>query len=124
MQHPTQGTEAIRAFFTLQACWSNNEEIYLEKGCQHCGSAATYLIYYTNPHIQKLILNFIQQYNCFLSKGLDFLDLPDFEEHYNHFLQVLEKEVNFYARQHHELNRHFAFEELDSIFERSYSLAC
>ena len=53
--HPdTLGTEAIRAFFTVQCCWLNNEEIYLEKGCLHCGSAATYLIYYTNPHIQKL----------------------------------------------------------------------
>ncbi|MBJ7436161.1 MAG: hypothetical protein JHC54_10600, partial [Acinetobacter sp.] len=50
--HPdTLGTEAIRAFFTVQCCWLNNEEIYLEKGCLHCGSAATYLIYYTNPHI-------------------------------------------------------------------------
>lgn len=31
--HPdTLGTEAIRAFFTVQCCWLNNEEIYLEKG--------------------------------------------------------------------------------------------
>ena len=30
--HPdTLGTEAIRAFFTVQCCWLNNEEIYLEK---------------------------------------------------------------------------------------------
>ena len=40
----TLGTEAIRAFFTLQCCWFNNEEIYLEQGCLDCGSAATYLI--------------------------------------------------------------------------------
>ena len=54
--HPdTLGTEAIRAFFTVQCCWLNNEEIYLEKGCLHCGSAATYLIYYTNPHIQHAL---------------------------------------------------------------------
>lgn len=60
--HPdTLGTEAIRAFFTVQCCWLNNEEIYLEKGCLHCGSAATYLIYYTNPHIQKLMLAFIKK---------------------------------------------------------------
>lgn len=30
--HPdTLGTEAIRAFFTVQCCWLNNEEIYLKK---------------------------------------------------------------------------------------------
>ncbi|WP_445117122.1 hypothetical protein [Acinetobacter sp. WZC-1] len=124
MQQHNLGTEAIRAFFTLQCCWLNNEEIYLEKGCQHCGSAATYLIYFTNRHIQGLMLKFINRYNCHLSKGLDLLDLHDFEETYNDFLQTLENEVNFYARQHHEMARTFAFEHVESVFERTFSLAC
>lgn len=124
MQLENMGTEAIRAFFTLQCCWLNSEEIYLEKGCEHCGSAATYLIYFTNQHIQKLMLAFIQKYNCYLSKQLDFLDLPDFEKSYNDFLQIMENEVNFYARKHHEIPRTLAFEEIDSIFERSFRMAC
>ena len=124
MQNPTLATEAIRTFFTLQCCWLNSEEIYLEKGCTHCGAAATYLIYYTNSHIQKMMLEFIEKYNCHLSKGWDLLDLHDFEEQYNDFLQLLEKEVNFYARQHHDIARPFAFEALDSIFERPFALAC
>lgn len=123
-QHNNLGTEAIRAFFTLQCCWLNSEEIYLEKGCEHCGSAATYLIYFTNQHIQKLMLKFINQHNCYLSKGADLLDLHDFENNYNEFLQVLENEVNFYARQHHEIPMKYAFEDIDSIFERSFRMAC
>lgn len=123
--HPdTLGTEAIRAFFTVQCCWLNNEEIYLEKGCLHCGSAATYLIYYTNPHIQKLMLAFIKKYHCVLSREQDLLDLLDFEDDYDAFLQTLEHEVNFYARLHHDIIRPFAFETVDSIFERRYALAC
>lgn len=124
MQDPTLATEAIRTFFTLQCCWLNNKEIYLEKGYQHCGAAATYLIYYTNTHIQKLMLAFITKFNCHLAKGWDLLDLDDFEDQYYDFLQLLEKEVNFYARQHHDIARVFAFEDLDSIFERPYSMAC
>ncbi|OTG64208.1 hypothetical protein [Acinetobacter silvestris] len=124
MQARNLGTEAIRAFFTLQCCWRNSEEIYLEKGCQHCGSAATYLIYFTNIHIQKLMLQFIQQYNCHLSKGLDLLDLHGFEASYNGFLQILENEVNFYARRHYDVRSDVAFEQIESIFERSFRMAC
>ena len=61
MHQDNLGTEAIRAFFTLQCCWLNSEEIYLEKGCTHCGSAATYLIYFTNSPIQKLMLQLISK---------------------------------------------------------------
>lgn len=118
------GTETIRAFFTVQCCWFNNEEIYLEKGCRHCGSAATYLIYYTDQHIQRQMLKFINQYNCHLSKGLDLLDLPDFQEKYNDFLEILENHVNFYARKHYEFPCEFTFEQVDSIFERTFSMAC
>ncbi|WP_179999092.1 hypothetical protein [Acinetobacter sp. YH12239] len=123
MQH-SLGTEAIRAYFTLQCCWLNNEEVYLEKGCIHCGSAATYLIYFTNHHIQNLMLDFIAQYSCSSSIRFDFLDLQHFEAKYNDFLQHLEKEVNFYARQHHAIERQMCFEQVDSIFERHYSRAC
>ena len=38
--------------------------------------------------------------------------------------KILEKEVNFYARKHHDIPRHYAFEQIDSIFERSYLNAC
>ena len=89
MHQDNLGTEAIRAFFTLQCCWLNSEEIYLEKGCTHCGSAATYLIYFTNPSIQKLLLQFIGKYQCHFTRKMDLLDLPDFEEQYNNFLQIL-----------------------------------
>lgn len=124
MQQHTLGTEAIRAYFTLQCCWLNNEEIYLEKGCLHCGSAATYLLYFTNDHIQKLMLDFIAKYPCLTSKNIDFFNVPNFENNYNDFLQVLEKEVNFYARKHHDIDRKLAFEHVDSIFERSFLYAC
>ncbi len=124
MQQPTLGTEAIRAFFTLQCCWLNSEEIYLEQGCLHCGSAATYLIYYTNPHIQKRMLDFIAQFSCIYNQRIDLLYVDDFEQHYNQFLQVLEQEINHYARQHHDIPRQHAFESIDSIFERTFALAC
>lgn len=124
VEQPTLATEAIRAFFTLQCCWLNNEEIYLEKGCLHCGSAATYLIYFTNTPIQNLLLNFIQKYNCHHSRKLDLLDLLDFEEQYNDFLQILENAVNSYACQYQNRPRALAFEQVDSIFEREAAAAC
>lgn len=124
MHQENMGTEAIRAFFTLQCCWLNSEEVYLEKGCTHCGSAATYLIYFTNTSIQKLMLKFVHQYGCHLSKGLDLLDLHDFEHNYNQFLEILESEINTYARTHSEAPRKIALEDIESIFERSFSIAC
>lgn len=124
MQQHTLGTEAIRAYFTVQCCWLNNEEIYLEKGCLHCGSAATYLLYFTHDHIQKLMLDFIAKYPCLTSPNVDFFNVPNFEKNYNDFLQILEKEVNFYARKHHDIPCHLRFEQVESIFERSYSYAC
>lgn len=124
MQQPTLATEAIRAFFTLQCCWLNSEEIYLEQGCLHCGSAATYLIYFTHSPIQKLMLDFIAQYNCHHNKRLDLLDIDDFEKNYNAFLQMLEDAVNLYAGQHQDIPRNLEFETVDSIFERDYSVAC
>lgn len=121
----TLGTEAIRAFFTLQCCWLNNEEIYLEQGCLHCGSAATYLIYFTHTPIQKLMLDFIAKYYCHSSKRLDLLDLQDFEENYNDFLEILEKAVNSYAREYKDAPIQLEFEAVESIFERnSPSIAC
>ena len=124
MQQHTLGTKAIRAYFTLQCCWLNNEEVYLEKGCSHCGSAATYLLYFTHGHIQKLMLDFIAKFPCLTSPKVEFYTIPNFEKEYNDFLQILEKEVNFYARKHHDIPRHYAFEQIDSIFERSYLNAC
>lgn len=120
----TLGTEAIRAFFTLQCCWLNNEEVYLEQGCLKCGSAATYLIYHTNPHIQKRLLKFIEKYRCHQARRDDLLDLDFFEKDYEDFLQILENEVNFYARLHHDIPRHIQFEDVDSIFERAHAMAC
>jgi len=124
LEQPTLATEAIRAFFTLQCCWLNSEEIYLEQGCLHCGSAATYLIYFTHDPIQKLMLDFIQKYNCHNSKKSDLLDLLDFEQNYNDFLQVLESAVNSYARQYQNQACHLAFESVESIFEREAAIAC
>lgn len=123
-EHPTLASEAIRAYFTLQCCWLNDQEIYLEKGCQHCGSAATYLIYFTDTTIQKLLLNFIERYRCIHHSRTDLLDLPDFEEDYNLFLQQLESEVNRYACQHQSVPRHLPFEEIESIFGRVAAIAC
>lgn len=118
----TQGTEAIRAFFTLQCCWFNHEEIYLEQGCLQCGSAATYLIFHTNRRVQKLMLDFIAQYDCIAH--IDLRDLPNFSQAYEQFLQQLEQEVNFYARSVHNIERQFCFEQVESIFEREYVIAC
>lgn len=124
MQAPTLATEAIRAFYTLQCCWLNSEEIYIEKGCLHCGAAATYLIYYTSRHIQDLMLNFIEKYSCHFSVRFDLLDLEGFQDDYEQFLEHLEKEISFYARRHHEDLRNINFESVDSIFERSVRIAC
>lgn len=123
MEKPTLASEAIRAYFTLQCCWLNDEEIYLEKGCQNCGSAATYLIYFTDANIQKLLLSFIGQYKCIYNNQTDLLDLPDFSEKYNLFLQNLELKVNRYACKHQQAERKIAFEDIDSIFERIASVA-
>lgn len=122
IQQHTQASEAIRAFFTLQCCWLNNEEVYLEQGCLHCGSAATYLIFYTNRQIQKLMLDFIGQHNCIAR--VDLRDLPHFEQNYEQFLQILEQEVNAYARSVSHVARCLPFEQVDSIFERQYAIAC
>ena len=124
MTQPTLATEAIRAYFTLQCCWLNNEEVYLEEGCQHCGSAATYLIYYTNAKIQKLLLDFISQHSCIQSKRVDWSDLPDFEQRYNTFLQILEKEVNSYACENQQLACSKPFESVSSIFENTAETMC
>lgn len=118
----TQGTEAIRAFFTLQCCWLNHEEIYLEQGCLHCGSAATYLIFYTNRRVQQLMLQFIAQYNCIAQ--MDLRDLPEFARAYEQFLQQLEQAVNAYASSVHNIQRQIQFEQVESIFEREYAIAC
>ncbi|MFC3902113.1 hypothetical protein SAMN05421749_10561 [Acinetobacter marinus] len=124
MQQDTLGTEAIRAFFTLQCCWLNNEEIYLDQGCLHCGSAASYLIYYSNRHIQDLMLQFIGKYNCHHSDRNDLMDLAHFASDYEQFLEQLEMEVNHYARLHHNVVSTLPFEQVESIFERPYALAC
>ena len=120
----TLATEAIRAFFTLHCCWLNNEEVYLEQGCLDCGAAATYLIYYTNSDIQKMMLNFIAKYRCAINRRHDLLDVPFFAADYEFFLQDLELQINRYACAHQEQIRHCAFESLDSIFERNHAVAC
>ena len=56
MQKDTQGTEALRAMMTLRQCWFEHEEIYLHQGCLHCGSAATYLIYFTNSNYNSIFI--------------------------------------------------------------------
>lgn len=124
MPQHSMGTEAIRAFFSLQCCWLNDEEIFLHPDCQTCGAAATYLMYFSNQHIQHLILEFVAKYSCSQSGKIDLLDLTHFEHDYDDFLQLLEKEVNFYARQHHELPRRMCFEEVGSIFNRIYGRVC
>lgn len=118
----SQATEAIRAFFTLQCCWLNQQEIYLEQGCLHCGSAATYLIYYTNRKIQAMMLNFIDRYNCI--EHIDLLDIESFSEIYDEFLQHLEIEINRYACGVQHLERLLCFEDVESIFERSSAMIC
>lgn len=121
MQKDTQGTEALRAMMTLRQCWFEHEEIYLHQGCLHCGSAATYLIYFTHRPIQDFMLNFIGKYNCHHPKGFDFLDLNGFSGTYEHFLSMLEKQVIHYAFQQHQRCT-LRFEQIDSIFEREYPL--
>ena len=70
------------------------------------------------------MLDFIAKFPCLTSPKVEFYTIANFEKEYNDFLQILEKEVNFYARKHHDIPRHYAFEQIDSIFERSYLNAC
>ena len=115
---PTQGSEALRAMITLRQCWYENDEIYLSQGCLDCGSAASYLIYFTNREIQNLMLDFIARFSCRISSKFDLLDLEGFETHYQQVLNQLEKLVIAYAfRQQHQPRR-LVFEEVESIFER------
>ncbi|MDO4223245.1 MAG: hypothetical protein Q4D05_04355 [Acinetobacter sp.] len=120
----TLATEAIRAFFTLQCCWLNNDEIYLEKGCLHCGSAASYLIYYTNREVQDLMLDFIGRFNCVHVERMDLLDLEFFSETYENFLAQLEDAINRYACEVQSTPCSIQFEQVESIFERPYAMAC
>ncbi|MFT4021115.1 MAG: hypothetical protein QM666_06335 [Acinetobacter sp.] len=124
MQHDTQGTEAIRAMITLRKCWLDNEEIYLNQGCLHCGSAATYLIHFTNRKIQNLMLDFIARYNCNHPKRFDLMDITDFSEHYEQFLSQLENLIIHYAFEYTNTPRTLKFEQVESIFEREFAMAC
>ncbi|OTG88151.1 hypothetical protein B9T31_01120 [Acinetobacter sp. ANC 4558] len=124
MNPETKGTEAIRAMITLRQCWFENEEIYLNQGCLHCGSAATYLIYFTNRKIQQLMLDFIGQYNCNFQLSFDFLDIPNFEKAYEILLSRLERLVINYSFTQTQSHRSHSFETIDSIFERPYTGLC
>ncbi|KJV39429.1 hypothetical protein [Acinetobacter brisouii] len=123
MPQQTQGTEALRAMMTLRQCWFEHEEIYLHQGCLHCGSAATYLLYFTDRDIQKQMLDFIGRYNCNHSKHLDLLDFSHFQDDYELFLSQLEQCVIHYAFAHQQ-PRQLAFEQVESIFEREFHRAC
>ncbi|MDY6460314.1 hypothetical protein [Acinetobacter faecalis] len=120
----TQGTEAIRAMITLRKCWFENDEIYLNQGCLHCGSAATYLIYFTNRKVQKLMLDFIGHYNCNAKLNFDFLDIKNFPEQYEQFLSQLERLVIQYSFGKTQQKKTQSFEDIESIFERSYNAVC
>ena len=120
----TQGTEAIRAMITLRKCWFENDEIYLNQGCLHCGSAATYLIYFTNRKVQKLMLDFIGHYNCNAQLNFDFLDIKNFPEQYEQFLSQLERLVIQYSFGKTQQKKTQSFEDIESIFERSYNAVC
>ncbi len=122
--HHNLATEAIRAFFTLQYHWLNNEETYLQKQDSHCGSAATYLIYFTNRQIQNLILNFVSKYSCHSLQYPDLLDLESFGPDYEYLLQMLELEVNQYAKQHFLEPCDSKFESIRSIFNPEHRLFC
>ena len=124
MNHETQGTEAIRAMITLRQCWFENEEIYLNQGCLHCGSAATYLIYFTNRKVQELILEFIGRYNCNPKLNFDFLDVHNFEQEYEILLSRLERLVIHYSFSQTQNTRTQRFEDIESIFERPYAGLC
>lgn len=124
INNETQGTEAIRAMITLRQCWFENEEIYLNQGCLHCGSAATYLIYFTNRKIQQLMLEFIGQYNCNPKLNFDFLDIENFEKKYEVLLSRLERLVINYSFTQTQNYRTYAFEDIESIFERPYAGLC
>ena len=120
----TQGTEAIRAMITLRKCWFENDEIYLNQGCLHCGSAATYLIYFTNRKVQKLMLDFIGKFNCNAKLNFDFLDIENFPEQYEQFLSQLERLVIQYSFGKTQQKKTQSFEDIESIFERSYNAVC
>ncbi len=121
---PTLGTEAIRAMITLRSCWQENEEIYLNRGCLHCGAAATYLIYFTSRKIQQLMLDFIAQFPCSQQILFDHTDVQGFGEAYEHFLQQLEQQIIHYAFSQTLQKRAQPFEHIESIFERPALQLC
>lgn len=123
MSQHTQGTEALRAMMTLRQCWFEHEEIYIHQGCLNCGSAATYLLYFTDRGIQNQLLQFIARHNCNHSKHLDLLDFSHFQQDYELFLSQLEQTVIHYAFTHQQ-PRSLAFEQVASIFEREVHSAC
>jgi len=124
MNNETQGTEAIRAMITLRQCWFENEEIYLNQGCLHCGSAATYLLYFTNRNIQQLMLEFISHYDCNPKVNFDFLDIPFFAIEYETFLSQLERLVIHYSFSQTLTPKTQNFKDIESIFERPYAGLC
>ncbi len=68
-------------------------------------------------------MKFIEKYRCHQARRNDLLDLDFFQKDYEDFLHILENEVNFYARLHHDVSRERCFEEIESIFERHYAMA-
>ena len=120
----TQGTEALRAMVTLRQCWYEHHEVYLSAGCLNCGSAASYLIYFTNRDIQNLMLDFIQRYACQISPKTDFLALDDFADRYQNLLNQLEHFVISYTFSQSQTPRRLCFEAVESIFERPSQPYC
>lgn len=118
----TQGSEAMNAMIALRQCWYEHEEIYLNQGCLHCGSAATYLIYFTNRTIQKVMLEFIAKYNCNHPKRLDLLDIDHFAQDYENMLSQLESHVIHYSFSQHNQPKKQSFYDVISIFERAYAV--
>ena len=112
------GLEAVRANLKIQNLWQKHHEIYLEVGHFRSGKAATYLIFHTNTHIRRLILDFIYKYHH-SQKQNDLRETLCFQQDYEIFLKTLNHEVNFYARSNqHEYCKH-AYEDTISIFEKS-----
>ncbi|MEX5538736.1 hypothetical protein ABFV54_26885, partial [Pseudomonas syringae] len=82
------------------------------------------LIYFTNKNIQKIMLDFISRYNCNHSGRFDLLDLNHFEKEYEQFLSSIEQEIIHYAFKEQNTPRKYAFESIESIFERELIMAC
>lgn len=118
----TLGTEAIRAFLPCNVAGSIMKKSIWNKAVQIV--ARQRLIWFTIPtRISRNICWNLLKSIAVIRRDVTICSTWIFPKDYEDFLHILENEVNFYARLHHDVSRERCFEEIESIFERHYAMA-